>query len=71
MLSESDIDISVCGAHSTRNASTPKAKAAGVDIEFIRRTAGCNSKSSIFSKFYQLPIINSISNFAQSVCFKD
>lgn len=71
VLSESGIDISVFGAHSTRHASTSSARAAGVGIEVIRKTAGWTSNSIVFAKFYQLPIINSNSNFAQSVCLKD
>jgi len=55
-------------AHSTRHAATSKARAKGVDVETIRKTAGWSSESSVFQKFYNQPIINNTENvFSQSV----
>lgn len=67
ILSESGVDISVFGAHSTRHASTSAASLAGVNIETIRKTAGWTSSSNSFARFYNRCIINE-DEFARSVC---
>ncbi|XP_059062727.1 uncharacterized protein LOC131855468, partial [Achroia grisella] len=52
ILASSGIDVSTFNAHSTRHASTSAAKAAGVSVETIRKTAGWSRSSTTFSKFY-------------------
>lgn len=66
-LGASGIDVSVFGAHSTRHAATSAARAAGLSVDQIRKTAGWTASSQTFAKFYQRPIVNDI-NFAKSVC---
>lgn len=51
-LRESGIDTRVFSAHSTRHASTSKAKAKGADIEVIRAAAGWTNSSQTFARFY-------------------
>ncbi|XP_048484753.1 uncharacterized protein LOC105392892 isoform X1 [Plutella xylostella] len=67
VLSESGVDTSVYGAHSTRHASSSAASSAGVSIETIRKTAGWTASSNSFARFYHRPVINE-GEFAQSVC---
>lgn len=67
VLSESGVDISVFGAHSTRHASTSAANSAGVNIETIRKTAGWTSSSNSFARFYNRTVID-VGEFARSVC---
>lgn len=65
-LAESGVDVSIFSAHSTRHASTSAAKAAGVSLDIIRRTAGWTKASEAFAKFYNRPISNE-GEFARSV----
>lgn len=67
VLSESGVDTSVYGAHSTRHASTSAARLSGVSIETIRKTAGWTSTSNSFARFYNRTIVND-GEFAQAVC---
>lgn len=57
MLHKSGIDTSVYSSHSTRHASTSKAKAVGVNVDTIRKTAGWSISSSVFARFYNRDII--------------
>lgn len=56
VLMESGIDTSIFSSHSTRHAATSKAKALGVSLDVIRKTAGWTNKSKVFAKHYDLPI---------------
>lgn len=67
VLSESGVDVSVFGAHSTRHASTSAASSAGVSIETIRKTAGWTNTSNSFARFYNRTILDE-GEFARSVC---
>lgn len=57
VLSESGIDISIFGSHSTRHAATSAAFRKGVDIETIRKAAGWTPKSQVFARFYNRPVL--------------
>ncbi|CAH2226594.1 jg17276 [Pararge aegeria aegeria] len=70
VLSESGVDISVFGAHSTRHASTSAASAAGINIETIRKTAGWTSSSHSFARFYNRVVLDE-GEFARSVCLRN
>lgn len=61
------IDVAVFGAHSVRHAATSAARATGLSIDVIRKTAGWTASSQTFAKFYHRPLIQE-SNFARSVC---
>lgn len=56
-LSECGIDTSVFSAHSTRHASTSRARSLGVNIDAIRNTAGWSGNSNTFARFYDRTII--------------
>ena len=62
VLSEAGINTEIFKAHSTRAASVSKAFSKGVDIEFIKRTAGWTPNSRVFATFYNVPIISDIKN---------
>lgn len=66
-LCDSGVDTAVYGAHSTRHAATSTARAAGLSVDLIRKTAGWTPSSQAFAKFYNRPIVQE-SNFAESVC---
>lgn len=55
-LGQSGIDLQLFSAHSTRHASTSKAKQLGVSLDTIRKTAGWSDTSSTFARFYNKPI---------------
>lgn len=57
MLHKSGVDTNVFSSHSTRHASTSKAKAAGINLDTIRRTAGWSTSSSVFARFYNRDVI--------------
>lgn len=57
VLHKSGIDTSVFGAHSTRHASTSKAKCLGINLDIIRKTAGWDASSSVFARFYNKEIV--------------
>lgn len=56
VLSKSGVDTQKFTTHSTRHASTSAAKAAGVNIASIKATAGWSKESSVFARFYDVPI---------------
>ncbi|KOB68161.1 hypothetical protein OBRU01_18711 [Operophtera brumata] len=66
-LCASGIDVAVFGAHSARHAATSAARAAGLSVDVIRKTAGWTASSQTFAKFYNRPLILE-SNFAKTVC---
>ncbi|KAH9634343.1 hypothetical protein HF086_011603 [Spodoptera exigua] len=65
-LSDCGIDTRVFSGHSTRHASTSKAKSKGISLDVIRQTAGWTNNSLKFAKFYNRPILNS-GEFAHAV----
>ncbi|XP_049866655.1 uncharacterized protein LOC126367268 [Pectinophora gossypiella] len=67
MLHRSGIDTTIFGSHSTRHASTSKAKLAGVSLDVIRRTAGWSVSSSVFARFYNKDIVAYQDSFAHSI----
>lgn len=67
MLASSGIDTTVFSAHSTRHAATSAAQRAGVSVDVIRKTAGWSDHSATFANFYNRPLINDDSNFANSI----
>lgn len=67
ILALSGIDTSIFSAHSTRHASTSKAKSLGVDLGLIRKTAGWSENSVTFAKFYDRKIISDKQKFALSI----
>lgn len=68
MLHRSGIDTSVFSSHSTRHASTSKAKALGVNVDVIRKTAGWSASSSVFARFYNRDIVSNENDcFATSI----
>lgn len=66
-LCASGVDVTVYGAHSARHAATSTARAAGLSLDLIRKTAGWTTSSQAFAKFYNRPIVKE-SNFAKAVC---
>lgn len=66
-LCASGVDVAVYGAHSARHAATSAARAAGLSLDLIRKTAGWTTSSQTFAKYYHRPIVKE-SNFAKSVC---
>lgn len=67
VLCVSGVDVAVFGAHSARHAATSAARAAGVSLDLIRKTAGWTASSQSFAKFYNRPLVGD-SMFAESVC---
>lgn len=65
VLASSGIDVATFSAHSTRHAATSRARAAGLSIDAIRKSAGWTTNSQAFAKFYNRPII--VENFARSI----
>lgn len=67
-LSDSGIDSSVFGAHSTRHAATSAANRLGVSIDLIKSTAGWTGNSQTFAKFYNREVVADNSElFARSL----
>ena len=64
VMADAGIDTDVFSAHSTRGASTSKAKAMGVSTADILRAANWSSDST-FCRFYRRPI--GLSNFGHAV----
>lgn len=58
VLSKAGIDCTQFQGHSTRAASTSKAKSSGVPIDVIMGKAGWSTKST-FARFYDKQVINS------------
>lgn len=67
VLSDSGINTQIFKGHSTRSASTSKAKDLGISLETIRKTAGWSEGSSSFAKFYNKPILENNENFVNAV----
>lgn len=68
-LSESGIDTSIFGAHSTRHAATSAAKRLGVSLDLIRKTAGWSGNSATFARFYNREVATESSeSFARTLC---
>ena len=65
IMKAAGINIDIFKPHSTRSAATSAAKAAGVPIDNIFKTAGWRT-SSVFGKFYDKPL-QSANGFASSV----
>ncbi|XP_022807928.1 uncharacterized protein LOC111344922 [Stylophora pistillata] len=70
VLQQSGIDVSMFESHSTRAASTSKAKSSNVPLEEIMKTAGWKSDST-FAKHYDLPIATNENIFANKVLAVD
>jgi integrase len=64
VMTDAGIDTNIFTAHSTRGASTSKAKALGVSSQDILKTANWSSEST-FCRFYRRPIASS--NYGQVV----
>lgn len=68
ILHKSGVDTSVFSSHSTRHASTSKAKLAGVSVDVIRKTAGWSASSSVFARYYNKDIVpNQDVTFARTI----
>jgi hypothetical protein len=65
IMTKSGIDTTKFTSHSTRHASCSKAKALGLNIDVIRKTAGWGETSSVFAKFYNRPIVQH--TFAETI----
>lgn len=57
VLSGSGVDVAAFSAHSTRHAATSAARAAGLSLDVIRKSAGWTPSSQSFAKFYNRPIL--------------
>lgn len=57
-MGECGVDVSIFSAHSTRHASTSRARHFGLSVDTIRKTAGWSGTSSTFAKFYDRTIIS-------------
>lgn len=56
-LEECGVDVSIFSAHSTRHASTSRARRLGLSVDTIRKTAGWSGTSTTFARFYDRTII--------------
>ncbi|CAD6221550.1 GSCOCG00011608001-RA-CDS, partial [Cotesia congregata] len=70
VMEQSGIDITIFTAYSTRHAATSAAKASGINIDFIRKTAGWTQKSKTFAKFYDRKVVQDPKIFAEAVFTK-
>lgn len=61
------LDTNIFSAHSTRHASTSKAKRCGVSIDVIRKTATWTPDSLTFARFYDREINTEANDFARSI----
>lgn len=68
VLSESGVDVGTFSAHSTRHAATSAARASGLSVDTIRKTAGWTNTSLAFARFYDRPILSD-NDFANAVVF--
>lgn len=57
-LDECGVDVSIFSAHSTRHASTSRARLLGLSVDTIRKTAGWSGTSSTFARFYDRTIVS-------------
>lgn len=67
VLAVSGVDVASFSAHSTRHAATSAARAAGLSLDVIRKTAGWTANSQTFARFYNRPLVAE-SSFARTVC---
>lgn len=68
VLADCGIDTSIYTSHSTRHASTSLAKAKGIDLDTLRKTAGWSEGSKVFQQFYNVPVLgNDQRLFSQAV----
>lgn len=67
IMEKAGVDTSSFGAYSTRHASTSAARRTGLDIDTIKRTATWTVNSSVFARFYNLPLTTAPSAFANAV----
>lgn len=67
ILTKAGINTTVFSAYSIRHATTSAALARGVDLDTIKKTAGWSTKSLMFAKFYNRPIVSNNKTFAVSV----
>lgn len=58
------------GAHSIRHAATSAAFKKGIDINTFKNLAGWSQKSNTFNIFYNRPIVNKNSMFAEAIFSK-
>ena len=65
IMKAAGVNVEIFKPHSTRSAATSAAKAAGVPIDEIFKTAGWRS-SSVFGKFYNKPL-ETADSFANSI----
>lgn len=70
ILEKSGIDTSQFTGCSTRHAAISAAKASGISIDLIRKTAGWTSTSQTFARFYDRKVIEDPKLFAQAVLAK-
>ncbi len=68
-IGSAGINTEIFKAHSTRSASTTKARDQGVSITDIQNMADWSSTSSTFQRFYYKPVMNS--TYAQTVLSSD
>ncbi|KAL0822303.1 hypothetical protein ABMA28_004411 [Loxostege sticticalis] len=66
VLAESGVDVGIFSAHSTRHAATSAARAAGLSLDAIRKTAGWTTTSTAFARFYNRPLLSE-GDFASAV----
>lgn len=66
VMQQSGIDVTMFKSHSTRAASTSKAKSCNVPLEDILKTAGWKSDST-FARHYDLPIATNDNKFANKI----
>ena len=71
VLKDSGIDVTKFSAHSTRHASTSAAFEKGLDINVIKNTAGWSESCQVFARFYNRPIVNDVTLFANTVLLKN
>lgn len=57
-LKDCKVDVAIFSAHSTRHASTSRARRLGLSVDTIRKTAGWSGSSATFAKFYDRTIVN-------------
>ena len=62
-MASAGIDVTIVSSHSTRSASTSKAKGKGLSSKDIDKAAGWTTTST-FAKFYHKPVHE---NFGNSV----
>lgn len=65
-LGECGVDIGTFSAHSTRHAATSAARAAGLSVDAIFKTAGWTATSTAFARFYNRPVITE-GDFANAI----